>query len=264
MKSGAGKNAAWYIQLFSAFASPFIIVLIVIAGVSFVTDVAMQLPENGDYTTVLVISILILLSTLIGFVQEYRSNKAADKLKSMVTTTATVLREGKKEIDMKQIVPGDVVLLSAGDMIPADMRVIQSKDLFISQAMLTGESLPVEKKDAPIPDALTKPVLELENICFMGTNVVSGSAMAVVINTANQTYFGSIAKAITGKRAETSFDKGVSSVSWLLIKFMLVMVPLVFVINGVSKHDWVNAFTRLRCRWPWGLPARHAADDCNR
>jgi Mg2+-importing ATPase len=161
----------------------------------------------------------------------------------MVKTTATVLRResGKQEIDIKELVPGDIVLLSAGDMLPADCRIIQSKDLFVSQAVLTGEALPLEKREYAIPNADSKSPLELENCCFMGTNVVSGTAVAVVVTTGSDTYFGSISRSVTGKRAETSFDKGVNSVSWLLIRFMLIMVPLVFLINGLTKGNWVEA-----------------------
>ncbi len=238
------KAPAWYMQLLDAFANPFIVVLLVLATISFVMDVLLAAPEDRDYKTVIVISVMVLLSSFLRFIQEFRSNAAAEKLKSLVTTTATVFREGtgKSEIDIKQLVPGDIIYLSAGDMMPADMRIMQSKDLFVSQAMLTGEAMPVEKKEQVIPDAFSKSVLELENICFMGTNVVSGTAAAVVVNTGGHTYFGSMAKSLVGKRAETSFDKGVNSVSWLLIRFMLVMVPLVFLVNGFSKHNWIEAF----------------------
>ena len=235
---------AWYMQLLSAFANPFIVVLLVLATISFFMDVLLQEPANRDYKTVIVITIMVLLSSFLRFIQEYRSNAAAEKLKSMVTTTATVFREGagKRELDIKQLVPGDIIYLSAGDMMPADLRIMQSKDLFVSQAMLTGEAMPVEKREQPVADAANKSVLELENICFMGTNVVSGTAAAVVVSTGGRTYFGSMAKSLVGKRAETSFDKGVNSVSWLLIRFMLVMVPLVFLVNGFSKHNWIEAF----------------------
>ena len=238
------KAPAWYFQLLDAFANPFIIVLLVLATISLIMDVFLQTPENRDYKTVIVISVMVLLSSFLRFIQEFRSNVAAEKLKSMVTTTATVFRLGlgKKEIDIKQLVPGDIIYLSAGDMMPADLRIMQSKDLFVSQAMLTGEALPVEKREQAITDAAGKSVLELENICFMGTNVVSGTAAAVVVNIGNHTYFGSMAKSLVGKRAETSFDKGVSSVSWLLIRFMLIMVPLVFLVNGFSKGNWIEAF----------------------
>ncbi len=237
------KAPAWYIQLFQAFLNPFIAVLIILASVSFVMDVLMAAPGEQDYKTVIVVSVMVMLSSLLRFWQEYTSNRAAEELKSMVKTTATVLRQekGKFEINIIDLVPGDVVFLSAGDMIPADCRIISSKDLFVSQAMLTGESLPLEKREQIIPDADQKSPLELENICFMGTNVVSGTAHAIVVTTGNLTYFGTIGKAITGKRNETSFDKGVNKVSWLLIRFMLVMVPLVFLINGLTKHNWFDA-----------------------
>jgi Mg2+-importing ATPase len=236
------KAPAWYIQLFEAFLNPFIAVLIILASVSFVIDVLMAAPGEKDYKTVIVVSIMVLLSSLLRFWQEYSSNRAAEQLKSMVKTTVTVWRENaKKEINIIDLVPGDIVLLSAGDMIPADCRVIQSKDLFISQAMLTGESLPVEKLGHSIENAESKSPLELDNLCFMGTNVVSGTASAIVVTIGDITYFGSIGKALSGKRAETSFDKGVNKVSWLLIRFMLVMVPLVFLINGLTKGDWWEA-----------------------
>jgi len=236
------KAPAWYIQLFEAFLNPFIAVLIILASASFVIDVMMAAPGEKDYKTVIVVGIMVLLSSLLRFWQEYSSNRAAEQLKSMVKTTATAWRDNaKKEINIINLVPGDIVLLSAGDMIPADCRIIQSKDLFISQAMLTGESLPVEKLAASLGNAENKSPLELENLCFMGTNVVSGTASAIVVTIGDLTYFGSIGKAITGKRAETSFDKGVNKVSWLLIRFMLVMVPLVFLINGFTKGDWWEA-----------------------
>ena len=237
------KAPSWLKQLFEAFVNPFIGVLLIIATVSFVLDVLMAPKGEEDYKTVITVGIMVMISSLLRFFQEFRSNQAAEKLKSMVKTTATVQRKdiGKLEIDIKELVPGDIIIISAGDMIPADCRVIQSKDLFVSQAMLTGESLPVDKRNLPIRDADEKSPLELDNICFMGTNVVSGSATAMIVTTGNQTYFGSLSKAIVGKRAETSFDKGVNKVSYLLIKFMLVMVPLIFLINGFVKHDWMNA-----------------------
>ena len=237
------KAPRWYIQLLQAFINPFIAVLFILSIISLITDVIIQAPGNRDYTTVAVIGTMVMLSVLLRFVQEYRSNRAAEKLKSMVKTTATVVRAAEKiEIDIKQLVPGDIIQLSAGDMIPADVRILQSKDLFVSQSMLTGEALPVEKTWNAVTNAARQSPLELNNICFMGTNVVSGTAMASVVNTGEDTYFGSLSKSLVGKRAETSFDKGVNSVSWLLIRFMLVMVPLVFLINGLTKHDWLEAF----------------------
>ena len=237
------KAPAWYRQLIIAFVNPFTAVLIILATISFVMDVLLTTSGNRDYKTVIVISVMVLMSSLLRFWQEYSSNRAAEQLKSMVKTTTTVLRKGKGEtkIEIKAIVPGDIALLSAGDMIPADCRVIHSKDLFVSQAMLTGESLPMEKRESAIKNTEKKSPLELDNICFMGTNVVSGTAKVIAVTTGNLTYLGSIGKAITGKRAETSFDKGVNKVSWLLIRFMLVMVPLVFFINGFTKGNWLEA-----------------------
>ena len=239
------KAPAWYIQLLQAFVDPFIGVLILIAVVSLITDVILAPdPAQRDYKTVIVVTILIILSSLLRFWQEFRSNNAAEKLKSLVKTTATVLRrdKGKIEVDIKELVPGDLISLSAGDMIPADCRIIQSKDLFVSQSILTGEALPVEKREYVIPNANQRSPLELENICFMGTNIESGTATAIIVTTGGDTYFGSIGKSLTGKRPETSFDKGVNSVSWLLIRFMIVMVPVVFLINGFSKGNWTEAF----------------------
>jgi Mg2+-importing ATPase len=237
------KAPKWYVQLLKAFANPFIYILLAIAFVSFIMDVWLASAEDRDFKTVIVVSVMVLVSALLRFVQEYRSNAAAEKLKSMVKTTATVLRKfaGKKEIPISELVPGDIVYLSAGDMIPADCRIIQRKDLFVSESMLTGEALPVEKNHFPIRDADKKQPAELDNICFMGTNVVSGSATAVVVATGSYTFFGSISKSIVGERPETSFDKGINKVSFMLIRFMLVMVPLIFLINGLLKGDWAEA-----------------------
>jgi Mg2+-importing ATPase len=239
------KAPAWYVQLLQAFVDPFIGVLILIAVVSLITDVILAPdPAQRDYKTVIVVTILIIISSLLRFWQEFRSNNAAEKLKSLVKTTATVLRKGagKIEVDIKELVPGDLISLSAGDMIPGDCRIIQSKDLFVSQSILTGEALPVEKREQVVANANQRSPLELENICFMGTNIESGTATAIIVTTGSDTYFGSIGKSLTGKRPETSFDKGVNSVSWLLIRFMVVMVPVVFLINGLSKGNWTEAF----------------------
>ncbi|NAW51092.1 magnesium-translocating P-type ATPase [Elizabethkingia argentiflava] len=238
------KAPKWYVHLLKAFANPFIYILLVIAAVSFVIDIWLASAEDRDFKTVIVVCIMVLVSALLRFVQEYRSNAAAEKLKSMVKTTANVLRKftGKKEIPISQLVPGDIVYLSAGDMIPADCRILKSKDLFVSESMLTGEALPVEKSYFPIRNAVEKQPVELNNICFMGTNVVSGSATAVVVATGSYTFFGSISKSIVGERPETSFDKGINKISFLLIRFMLVMVPLIFIINGLLKGNWAEAF----------------------
>ena len=171
-----------------------------------------------------------------------RADNAAEKLKAMVSNTATVVRDGKeKEVPLKMLVPGDIIRLAAGDMVPADVRVLSAKDLFLNQAALTGESLPVEKKADAAPADVQNP-LELANICFLGTNVESGAATAVVIHTGEQTYFGSLAASIVGQRQLTSFDKGINKFTWLMILFIAVMVPTVFLLNGLSKHNWMEAF----------------------
>ncbi len=256
------KVPSAFVQLLLAFKNPFIFVLLTLAIVSFVTDywLPLQSGEETDLTGIIIILTMVTLSGLLRFWQEFRSNRAAEALKSMIRTTATVLRRPNKnmpaehiEVPLSDIVPGDIVLLSAGDMIPADIRLIESRDLFVSQAVLTGESIPVEKYDTlgavsqktseeVNPSEINKDnVLDVNNICFMGTNVVSGTAKAIVVATGADTHFGSLAKSIVGSRAETSFDRGVNSVSWLLIRFMLVMVPIVLLINGFTKGDWGEA-----------------------
>lgn len=237
------RAPTWYRQLLSAFANPFIFILLTIVVISFAIDVWMAEPGERDYKTVIVILLFVVISGLLSFFQEYRSNRAAEQLKQMVRNTAAVLRSDreKEEILMSHLVPGDVVHLSAGDMIPADCRVVQSIDLFVSESMLTGESLPVEKSPAAIPDVGNRPAIELNNLCFMGTNVVSGAATAIVVATGSNTYFGNIGQSIVGKSPETSFDLGIKKVSVLLIRFMLVMVPVIFLINGFVKGDWLEA-----------------------
>ncbi|MCH4154760.1 MAG: magnesium-translocating P-type ATPase [Muribaculaceae bacterium] len=238
------KEDSWFKQLVNAFVNPFIGILIFIAIVSAIIDVWIPKVDDRDYSTVIVVVVMVTVSVVLKFVQEYRSSNAARRLKEMVETTASVMRNGaRSEIDIHDIVPGDIIYLSAGDMIPADCRIIQAKDLFVVQSALTGESLPVEKtQDAVDKDAIGKrQVIELQNICFMGTNVVSGTAIAVAVTTGERTYFGSLSKTISGKRAETSFDKGLKKVSYLLITFMIVMVPVVFLINGFIKGNWLDA-----------------------
>lgn len=251
------KAPSAFLQLLLAFKNPFIFVLLALAGVSFFTDYLIPL-RHGEETSLsglFIIVVMVLLSGLLSFWQEYRSNKAAQALKSMISTTATVLRRSHRdisteqlEVPIKEVVPGDIILLSAGDMVPADVRLIESRDLFISQAVLTGESIPVEKSDTVNMHgtvAADKPVsanpLDAENICFMGTNIVSGNAKAVVVATGSDTYFGSLAKSIVGTRSQTAFDRGVNSVSHLLIRFMLILVPVVLLINGFTKGDWGDA-----------------------
>ena len=239
------KPMTWREHLWLCYRNPFNLLLTVLATISWLTE---------DMEAALIIGTMVLLSTLLRFVQEKRSNNAAERLKAMVSNTATVQRRQHNEdapdlpatitradIPMKQLVPGDIVLLSAGDMIPADLRLLSAKDLFVSQASLTGESLPVEKFAEQRGAASHNP-LELDNLCFMGTNVVSGSASALVIATGNHTYFGALAERVTAERPElTAFQAGVNKVSWLLIRFMFVMAPLVLLINGFTKGDWLQA-----------------------
>jgi Mg2+-importing ATPase len=233
--SGDG-TPAWYIQLIHCFLNPFNIVLTILALISWIT---------GDMESVTVMAIMVVISVGIKFFQEYRSGIKAEELKKMVRTSVTVSRTDaqgssrKFDIDMQELVVGDIVHLSAGDIIPADVRVISAKDLFISQAMLTGESLPVEKF-AEAADAQASN-MDLHAIGFMGTNVVSGSGSVVVLSTGRETYFGSLARSITGDRPKTSFDKGVNNITWLMIKFILAMAPMVFFINGFSKGNWMEA-----------------------
>ncbi|MGH7655377.1 MAG: magnesium-translocating P-type ATPase [Gemmatimonadaceae bacterium] len=237
----------WYFQLGHAFWNPFIGVLVALGVLSYLT---------GDLRAVIVIGVMVTISAVLRFAQEFRSNQAALALQAIVRTRATVERVNdatdedpsptptRRELPIEAIVPGDIVHVSAGDMIPADVRFLSSKDLFISQSALTGEAIPVEKTEG-LPDdgsMVSASLPDLRNIGFMGTSVVSGTAAAVVLATGDQTYFGSMAKGLIGQRPETSFDIGVNKVSWLLIKFMAVMVPVVFVINGISKHNWLDAF----------------------
>ena len=245
---------AW-LHLWYCYKNPFNLLLTVLAAISYFTE---------DIKATIVISTMVVLSTFIRFIQETRSNNAADKLKEMVSNTATVLRRDpahaaaenaqqffnvvlhpkgprKTELAIKLLVPGDMVLLSAGDMIPADMRILTAKDLFVSQAAMTGESMPVEKFSVQRVANISN-TIELDNILFMGTNVVSGSATAVVVVTGSNTYFGALAQRVTATtRTLTAFQSGINKVSWLLIRFMLVMTPVVLLINGFSKGDWMEA-----------------------
>ncbi len=236
-------------RLAGAFINPFTAILFCLAVVSTMTDMVFPYfsllgssPEDFDPLKVVIILTMVMISGTLRFVQESRSGNVAEKLLSMITTTCTVTRrdQEKIEIPMDDLVVGDIVHLSAGDMIPADVRILDAKDLFISQASLTGESEPVEK--TPKVCAQKESITDYSNIAFMGSNVISGSATAVVICTGDRTLFGSMASAIAGEAVETSFTKGVNAVSWVLIRFMLVMVPLVFFINGITKGDWLDAF----------------------
>lgn len=243
------------IQLLAAFKNPFIFVLMGLAAISFFTDywLPAQQGEETDLTGVTIMLVMIALSGLLRFWQEFRTNKAADALKSLVTTQVTTRRRQHDHsqpqwsyVNQQQLVPGDIVALAAGDLIPADVKLIESRDLLVNQGALTGEALPVEKfcliEEADTYHQIGEGALPgLPNICLMGSHVVSGRATAVVVATGNHSWFGSLAKNITGKRAPTAFDRGVNSVSWLLIRFMFIMVPVVLLINGFTKGDWLDA-----------------------
>ena len=239
----------WQKQLLKTMLNPFVVLLTILALVSYFTD---------DIRGATVMATMVLVSVCLTFFQEFRSSRAAERLKSLVTTLASVHRRvgvafssssafkheslsRNVETPIGNIVPGDVIHLSAGDMLPGDVRIFSSKDLFISQAAMTGESMPVEKFSAA--DAANhQDLFDYKNICFMGTNVLSGTAMGIVIKTGRDTYIGSMAKKLAGQRVQTSFDKGISRFTWLMLRFMMVMVPLVFLINGYFKGQWYDAF----------------------
>ena len=236
------KPKKWYNYLFQSLFSPFNSILLGIVAILFYTDV--YLAEKPSYANIIVILVLVTTSTLLEFFEEYKSNKAAEKLKQLVATTETVLRNGeKKEIPIKEIVLGDIVLLSAGSLVPADLRVIESKDLYIGESSLTGESDAVRKNvEVESEDEIIYNVADINNICFMGTNVISGSAKCAVIKTGDNTYFGKVAHNIMQNNTKSAFEIGIQGISKLLIKFMLVLTPIVFILN-MYKHSTVTAFT---------------------
>jgi Mg2+-importing ATPase len=263
------KPPPWWVQFLKAFSSPFILVLFILAIVSYITDVYLARdPQAVDWKKVIILAAMILVSGILRFWQEFRSIRAADRLKAMVRTTATVSRGRRKgvqtamhgnlsgsddrlEVPISELVPGDIIHLSAGDMVPADVRLIAARDLFVSQSVLTGESVPVEKHDAlglrgkdsaNTSFSSQASPLQMSDLSFLGTNVVSGTATAVVVATGPRTFFGSLANRVVGRRATTSFDQGINKVTFVLIKFMLIMVPVVMVITGVTKGDWKEAF----------------------
>lgn len=227
----------WQFLLLNNLKNPFVVLLSVLCIISFFL---------GELDAVVIIACMVVIGVVMRFIQEYRSSQAAEKLKKLVSVKATVKRfqgtESKlQEIDIKQLVPGDIIHLSAGDLIPADVRLVSAKELYISQGTLTGESLPIEKDESFKAKEGTSNPLEMPNLCFMGTNVLNGTALAVILNTSNQTYFGSMAKMLSNQRPLTSFDLGINKVSWLLIKFMFVIVPFVFLINAGTKGDLFEA-----------------------
>lgn len=257
-----GQKESLFKRICGAFVNPFTAILFVLAAVSVFTDILFADPGEQNPVTVIIITTMVMISGLLRFIQETRSGNAAARLSAMIRTTTCVKRmeEGTREILLEDVAVGDVVLLSAGDMIPADIRIISAKDLFISQSALTGESEPVEKCSELIgsTDAVTNSihaetnsihavmgstdaVTNYSNLAFMGSNVISGSAAGVVIAVGNDTMLGEMAKSLSDKPAQTSFEKGVNSVSWVLIRFMLIMVPVVFFINGYTKNDWMDA-----------------------
>ena len=236
------KPKKWYNYFFESLFSSFNTILLGISLVLIYTDVV--IPETPSYANIIVILILVIASTLLEFFEEFRSNKAAEKLKELVGTTTLVLRDGKEiKIPIHNITIGDVVLLSSGSMIPADLRIIEAKDLYVGQSSLTGESDAVKKSvnsESNIDDINS--ITDLDTICFMGTNVISGSAKGVVIKIADDTYFGKIAHTLTNSKPQTAFQKGVHGISKLLIKFMLIMIPIVFILTA-WKHETLTAFT---------------------
>jgi len=233
----AEKQHGWLQRSWTAARNPLVILLTVLATITFATA-----QDTSDYVGGSVMLAMVFLALSLRLVQETKADNAAAKLKAMIKVTATVLRDGEhKEIPLRELTPGDIVKLSAGDMIPADVRLTSAKDLFVIQATLTGESLPVEKSDTR--DARPNvSVIEHTNLCFLGTSVESGAATAVVVATGPQTYFGKMASSLSGQQVETAFDRGVKNFTWLMISFMCVIVPLVFCLYGMTKHDWKTAF----------------------
>lgn len=236
------KSKKWYNYFFDSLFSPFNIILLGIVLLLCYTDI--YLPETPSYANIIVILILITASTFLDFFEEYRSNKAAENLKELVATTCTVMRDGKEiEIPIKNVTLNDIILLSAGSMIPADLRILDSKDLYVGQSSLTGESDAIKKSsETELANNEIDTISELDTICFMGTNVISGSAKACVIKIGDSTYFGKIAHTITSGKPKTAFQKGIENISKLLIRFMLIMIPIVFLLN-FQKHDNITAFT---------------------
>lgn len=236
-----GKKDSIWKRIWAAFVNPFTSILFLLTVVSVFTDIIYAEPQNKSYTTVIIITTMVMISGILRFVQETRSGNAAARLSQMIHTTTCVERKeaGREEIPLEDVVVGDILHLSAGDMVPADVRILNSKDLFVSQSALTGESEPVEK--LAVNHADTNVLTEITDLAFMGTNVISGSAKAVAVAVGNDTVLGTVAKELTVKPPMTGFERGVNSVSWVLIRFMLIMVPIVLFINGFTKGDWLDA-----------------------
>ncbi len=227
-----GGRHSWLWDLLHRCRNPLVIQLLIIATVSYIMD---------DLRSTVVVGGMVFLSVVLSYVQEARSSRAVEKLQKLVKTTVTALRDGKEtDVPLEEIVPGDVVILAAGSLIPADLRVIAAKDFFVTQSALTGESMPVEK-NADANQPVGRAPFELTNACFMGTNVLSGSARGLVLATGSRTYFGALAEKLQGKREATSFDTGVRDFTWLMIRFMVVMVSITFLIVGLTKGNWAEA-----------------------
>lgn len=236
-----GEKTPLWLTVLKAYFTPFTLILLALAAISFVTEFILADAGDKSLVTVLLIVVLVVISGTMSLIQSVKANDAAEELQQMVKVTTAVKRDGQyQEIPLQDIVMGDLIKLSAGDMIPADLRIIQSKDLFVSQASLTGESYPVEKKAELGTEASDSPT-NLETLAFMGSNVISGSAEGMVIATGNSTMFGQVAKEVTADAPKTSFEIGIEKTSHLLIRFMLIMAPLVVLINGVTKGDWLQA-----------------------
>lgn len=236
-----GRTQSWLQRICKAFVNPFTAILFVLAIVSFFTDIVWAAPGERNYVTVIIITAMVMISGLLRLVQETRSGNAAAQLSGMIHTTTNVERQeqGRQEIPLEEVVVGDVIHLCAGDMVPADLRILAAKDLFISQSALTGESEPVEKQSKG--QSGYQALSEIRNIAFMGSNVISGSARGMAVAVGDDTMLGGMAKELAVKPPKTSFEKGVNSVSWVLIRFMLIMVPIVLFINGFTKGDWLDA-----------------------
>ena len=229
---GAKKQLGLFMEIAERCKNPLVIQLLVICGVSLIMN---------DYRSAIVVGGMLVLSVVLAYVQEHRSSKAVEKLQAMVHANCLLVREGKEvDLPISEVVPGDIVILQAGAIIPADMRLISAKDFFVSQSSLTGESMPVEKHADPV-DPTGKTLIDLPNACFQGSNVLSGTARGMAVNTGVKTHFGSISERLSGERVQTSFDRGISGFTWLMIRFMLVMVSVVFLIVGLTKGNWAEA-----------------------
>ncbi|MBP1039986.1 magnesium-translocating P-type ATPase [Vagococcus sp. BWB3-3] len=237
------KQESFFVKVVKAYITSFTMILIILAVISFVTDYLIVPADEKDITAVIIISVMVILSGTLTLVQSVRSTNAAEKLTKLVRVTATVTRKEREKVELpiEEIVCGDIVNLSAGDMIPADIRLFQAKDLFVSQSAMTGESQPVEKI-IDVDTDTDKAMTDFLNMAYMGSNVISGSAKGVVVRVGDDTLFGNIAQDLTKKKGVTSFELGISSVSWVLIRFMFVMAPTVLLINGFTKGDWLEAF----------------------